>query len=233
MAERLSRRGLFKAAAWVGAAAAVAGADVAFARRIGQEKHELNPDVMETLGIQAEILAPHISFRGFELAKSLGASGYNLIPKPKGFAHMLLTMAYYEDGQKGADRAVQAVINRGLEIVLGKTTTPRAIGEVVNPLLTPNDPYRITVEPAYLFSSLFPLSHEMYHIHQYIRDGEGKSILINSPLSAGAFLLIHTLTGYLLDKENVLSRRRFLSGALKLGIATGIFIENFTVFSSL
>lgn len=47
---------------------------------------------------------------------------------------------------------------------------------------------------------------------------------MNSPLSISASLLIHTLIGHLLDKEKHLSRRRFLSEALKMGVTAGIFV---------
>lgn len=224
MPERLDRRGFFKkTAAWLGASAVVVGADTAYGRRISQETNPLSFDIMQDLEAQTETMIPHISFQGFENAKAMGASGYNLIPKPKGFAQMLLAMAYYEGGKGAVDQTKQAISERGLEIVLGQTIIPGAVGEVINPALVPSSPYRMTVEPRYLLSNLVLVQHEMYHVHQYIRDGS-TSFLINSPLASGAAVLIFFPISSIVDKSKTLSRRRVLSSVLKLGAMTGVYI---------
>lgn len=215
----LRRRSFLKFGAWLGASTAVASADIAFARRMGLEKHRLNPDIMEALGLQAESIAPYISFVNFEKAKELGTSGYNIIPKPTGFAHMFLTMAYFEEGQQGVEKTLKTITKRRVEIVLGQTSFPGAYGEITHPLIAPRQPYKITIQPEYLLSNLNPLSHEMYHVHQFIREGEGKLFLQTASLSAAMYWLSYGLIGSIIDKvtdeEKHTSRRRFLLAIAK------------------
>ncbi|MBI2338450.1 hypothetical protein HYU95_04685 [Candidatus Daviesbacteria bacterium] len=221
--ERLNRRELLKISGWAGALITITGIDTAYGRRIGLERHPLNPDVNFTLSSQSETITPFITFRNFEEAKSLGASGHNFIPKPEGFARMLLAMAYYEDGQDGVSKTLNAVSKRGLEIVLGQPM-PGTKAHVLNPLVTPGRPYTITVDPAYLLSGISPLPHELYHVHQYIRDGMGKPFLING-LAFGAFMSLHSLISHFVDMEKHIGRRKFLSGAVKWGISVLLFIQ--------
>lgn len=214
-----NRRSFLKVGTWLGTSTAVATADIAFARRVGLERHRLSPDVMETLSLQAESISPHITFVNFEKAKQLLATGYNIIPKSNRFAHMFLAMAYFEEGQDGVEKTLRAITKRKVEIVLGQTNYPGAYGEVIHPILAPGQPYKIIVQPKYLLSGISPLTHEMYHVHQFIRDGEGKIALQSSALMAATYWLSHALIGSILDRvtdeEKRFSRRKLLLGIIK------------------
>ncbi len=247
MTERLNKRGFLKRVGLVGGVMAVAGVDEAYGNRIFQEKHDLNPDVMTTLGLQADIIAPYVSFRGFELSRDKGASAYKIIPKPRVVAQMLLAMAYYEEGQEGVGKTMKAISQKGLEIVLDQTISPQVEGEVINPLIRPNKPYQIIFAPKYLLNTGPVLQHEIYHVHQSIRDGDVKSTLINWLVTSGSLILFYILIDDLLNEskanysniminnpvdhseKEVLGRRRFLEKTIdktiKWGAAFGLFVQ--------
>lgn len=210
---------MLKLGIWAGASTTLAGINIAYSRRYGQKKHDLDPQIIKDLSLQANVLTPYIRFKGFEHAKELGAPGYNNItPKPNGFAHMLLTMSYFEEGQEGVDKTIKAVTDRGWEIVLGDPVLPEvAAGQVINPTFTPKEPYRMTILPQFLwYQKVF--IHETYHINQFIRDGN-KSILITLPYMIGIYSIIYSLFSSITDRIPLLNRRKVLSNIIKTGLS--------------
>lgn len=240
--ERITRRNFLKYTGLIGVASAVAGINEGYTKRLGQERYPLSPVVRGNLREQARKISSYFTFEGFDQANEKDATGYKKItPLPEGFAEMFLSMAYFEGGQSGVNKTIDAISKRGVEVALKEPLLPTAAAEILNPLLLkPDQPYQITVKPEYLLSGLNPIWHEAYHVHQFIRDGELNTSLFSVGTSTGTFVVIYAFTDRLIDvgkKAIKMTRREFLgktiSEVIKAGTTLSVFIYNIPILNPL